>query len=133
MSHHKQLEETFVATGIMKLVEQGKLQLDAPVTDYVPYFELADDRQHSITIRQLLNHTSGMPDEDDFQWESPEFDEGSLERYVKSIRVRSLDNNPGEVFSYSNIGYELLGDVIAKASGISFESYIQEQVLGRVI
>ncbi|HMN31110.1 MAG TPA: serine hydrolase domain-containing protein, partial [Caldilineaceae bacterium] len=59
------IAKTVTATAIMQLVEQGKLDLDAPVTQYLPYFRLADERYKAITIRHLLSHTSGLPEYDD--------------------------------------------------------------------
>lgn len=127
--HMASVSKTLVVTGIMQLVEEGKIELDAAVSNYLPYFKLADDRYQQITVRLLLNHTSGMPDEDDFGWDRPEYDEGSLERYVRSITGHKLLKEPKESFYYSNIGYEILGDVIAKVSGLSFEQYMQERIL----
>ncbi|WP_052476458.1 serine hydrolase domain-containing protein [Cohnella kolymensis] len=127
--HMASVSKTLVATGIMQLAERGKMNLDGYVTEYLPYFTLSDDRFRLITVRQLLNHTSGMPDEDDYEWDRPQYDKESLERYVKSIDDRQLMWHPGEQFFYSNIGYEILGDIIAKVSGVSFEQYIKENVL----
>jgi CubicO group peptidase (beta-lactamase class C family) len=123
------VSKTFVATAIMQLVERNRLDLDAPVTKYLPYFQLDDDRAAQITVRQLLTHTSGMPDVRDYQWEKPQHDAGALERYVRSLKSQKLIAPPGQRFHYSNMAYEVLGDVIAKVSGQSFESYMQEHVL----
>ncbi|HEY7818766.1 MAG TPA: serine hydrolase domain-containing protein, partial [Vicinamibacteria bacterium] len=60
--HMASVSKPFVATAIVQLVEQGKIDLDAPVTRYLPYFQLGqvgDERFREITIRQMLNHTSG--------------------------------------------------------------------------
>ena len=80
----------------------------------------------------MLSHTSGMPDvkgNEDYNWDKPEYDIGALERYVRSLDNLSLINPPGEKFEYSNIAFEVLGDVIAKASGMSFEDYVQKNIL----
>ena len=130
--HTASVSKTAVASAVMQLVEGGLIDLDAAITDYLPYFVLEDGRQGEITVRQLLNHTSGMPDEDQFDWEHPEYDEGSLERYVRSVRTRRLIHEPGDVFHYSNIGYELLGDMIAKVSGLPFETYMKDHILSPV-
>ena len=127
--HQASVSKTFVATAIMQLVERGKVDLDSPIINYLTYFKLADEQYRNITVRQLMNHTSGMPDEDDYAWERPEYDEQSLERYVKGIAHRKLLSDPGEKFAYSNIGYEILGDMIAKVSGMSFEHYMKTNIL----
>jgi CubicO group peptidase (beta-lactamase class C family) len=119
----------FVATGVMQLVEHGQVDLGAPVTAYVPFFTLHDERAHAITVQQLLSHTSGMPDELEFHWDQPEDDEGALDRYVRHLAGAALLFAPGERYSYSNMAYEVLGALIAQVSGMPFETYMQREVL----
>jgi CubicO group peptidase (beta-lactamase class C family) len=113
----------------LQLVERGKINLDARVIDYLPYFRIKDERFAKITVRQMLGHISGMPDVEDYGWDKPEYDDGALERYVRSLTDLSLIAAPGEKFQYSNMAFEILGDVIAKVSGESFESYMQRNIL----
>ena len=127
--HMASITKPFVATSIMQLWEQNKLDLDAPVLKYVPYFRLADERYKRITVRQMLSHLSGMPDVQDYEWDKPQYDDGALERYVRSISDRSLIAEPGEKMQYSNMAFEVLGDVIAKVSGLSFEEYVKRNIL----
>ncbi|HXI23065.1 MAG TPA: serine hydrolase [Pyrinomonadaceae bacterium] len=127
--HMASVTKTFVATAIMQLVEQGKIDLDAPLTKYLPYFKLDDERYKAITIRQMLSHTSGIPDTINYNWDKPEYDASALERFVRSTSGEKLVFNPGEKFAYSNTAYEILGDVIAKVSGESFEDYVQHHIL----
>src|SRR5437764_7420642 len=127
--HMASVTKTFVATAVMQLVEKGKIDLDAPVSRYLPYFRLDDERYRAITIRQMLSHTSGIPDTVNYNWDKPEYDAGALERFVRSIADQKLVFAPGEKFAYSNTAYEILGDVIAKVSGESFEDYVQHNIL----
>lgn len=127
--HVASVTKPFVATAIMQLVEQGKIKLDEPVVTYLPYFTVADPRGRTITVRQLLTHTSGMPDVTDYEWSRPQNDEGALERYVRGLADRQLLWAPGSRYAYSNIGFEILGDVIAKVSGRSFEEYVSAEIL----
>lgn len=127
--HLASVSKPFVATALVQLAERGSVALDAPVVDYLPYFRLADERYPLLTIRQMLSHISGMPDADEFGWDRPAYDEGALERYVRSLSDERLIGPPGGQFAYSNIAYEVLGDVIAKASGQSFEEYMRVQIL----
>lgn len=127
--HTASVSKTFVASAVMQLVEQGAISLDSKIADLIPYFLIKDDRASEITVRQLLSHTSGMPDEEDYEWHSPVYEEYALEQYVRGIRDKSLDTAPGEQFSYSNIGYEILGHLISRISGLSFESYMKEYLL----
>jgi len=127
--HMASITKPFVATSIVQLLEQGKLSLDDPIVDYLPYFQMEDRRYPMLTIRQFLTHSSGMPDVEDYHWDEPEYDEGALERYVRSLGDRALVSVPGEKFMYSNMAFEVLGDLIAKVSGQSFADYVKEQIL----
>jgi CubicO group peptidase (beta-lactamase class C family) len=128
--HMASITKPFVATALIQLVEKGKIDLDTRVVKYLPYFRLADERYTTITVRQLVSHTSGMPDVDDYEWDKPQYDDGALERYVRSLNALKLEFEPGERFKYSNIAFEILGDVIAKVSGERFEDYVQHHILG---
>ncbi|MCP4455564.1 MAG: serine hydrolase [Planctomycetes bacterium] len=127
--HQASLTKPVVATCIMQLVEKGKVSLDDPVIKHVPYFELNDERYTTITIRHMVTHTSGMPDVQDYEWNNPTYDDGALERYVRRLTKEKLIAAPGEKYQYSNMAYEVLGDLIAKVSGMSFEAYVQKNVL----
>ncbi len=127
--HMASISKPFVATAIMQLVEQGKMDLDSTVLYYLPYFKLEGGDYDQITIRQMLNHISGMPDVQDYHWEDPVYDEGALERYVRSISKEEMIAPPGEKFAYSNMAFECLGDVITKVTGLSFADYVKQKIL----
>jgi CubicO group peptidase (beta-lactamase class C family) len=127
--HLASVSKPFVATALVQLADRGALALAAPVVEYLPYFRLADERYPLLTIEQLLSHVSGMPDTDDYGWDRPEYDDGALERYVRSLTGERLIGDPGAQFAYSNMAYEVLGDVIAKVSGRSFEDYLRDHIL----
>jgi CubicO group peptidase (beta-lactamase class C family) len=126
--HFASVSKPFAATAIMQLVERGKLKLDDKVTSVLPYFRLADERSREITLRQILSHTSGMPDVRDYEWDRPQFDEGAAERYVRSMATEKLLWPPGTGRQYSNMAFDALADVVAKASGTSFESFIKTNI-----
>jgi len=113
----------------MQLVEKGKVDLEKPIIKYLPYFKLKTSLYTTITIRQLLNHTSGMPDVEDYEWDKPVYDDDALEKHVRSLANKELIAIPGESYNYSNMAYEVLGDLIAKVSGEFFEGYIQKHIL----
>lgn len=127
--HMASVTKPFVATAIMQLVEGGKVSLDSTVFRYLPYFAMKDPRAKGTTVRQVLTHTAGMPDVTDYRWRAPEYDDGALERYVRGLKDSTLIAAPGEKWQYSNIGFEVLADLIAKASGTSFEDYVQQWIL----
>ncbi len=127
------ITKCFVATSVMQLVEQGRLHLDMPLIQYLPDFRLDDERYTHITLRQVLSHTSGMPDMDEAEYDElvahPEDDEGAPERYVRALSSRKMIAAPGERFAYSNIAYNVLGYLITKITGQTFEDYMQEHIL----
>src|SRR5207237_2263891 len=104
-------------TAIMQLAQQGKLDLDTPLARYLPYFTMNDERSRAITVQQMLSHVSGMPDEENYHWDQPEYDAGALERYVCSLGNASLLFAPGERFAYSNIAFDVLGHARGRLSG----------------
>ncbi len=126
--HLASISKTFVATGIAQLVAEGKLNLDDPVTKYLPYFELKDPKYKDITVRHLVTHSAGIPDVLNYNWGKPKYDEMALENYVRQLN-KGLNFAPGGEFKYSNNGFEVLGDVLAKASGMSFEDYMKTQIM----
>jgi len=127
--HMASVSKLFVATAIMQLAEQRRIDLEDKIVDKLPYFRLADPRYREITVGQMLSHLSGMPDVNDYEWNQPQYDEGSLERYVRSLWNEKLISDPGKEFHYSNMAYDILADVIAKVSGLSFEEYTASNIL----
>jgi CubicO group peptidase (beta-lactamase class C family) len=111
------------------LVELGKLELEDPVVKHLPYFHLVGGPSDSITILQMLNHISGMPDVQDYQWDTPIYNENALEQYVRSITDQQMIASPGERFAYSNMAFECLGDVVGKVSGMTFADYVKKNIL----
>lgn len=127
--HVASVSKTFAATSILQLTEKKKIRLDEKLTHYLPYFSLADERYKDITIRQILNHTSGMPDVEDYEWEKAVADEGAAERWTRSLTNQKLIATPGTEYHYSNMAYDVLADVVAKVTGKSFEQYVKENIL----
>ena len=127
--HLASVTKPFVATAVMQLVAAGKMCLDCPLRRYLPYFSMQGPGAERITIRQLLTHTAGTGDTSDFRWTTPEYDDGAVERYVRSLASVRLDFVPGSEWRYSNRGFDVLADAIAKADGRPFETVIQQRIL----
>ena len=127
--HFASVSKPFVATAILQLAEQGRIGLEDRLIDHLPYFRLADERYRQITIRHMLNHTAGMVDVDDYEWDAPQYDDGAAERFVREMATDSMLWSPGGGWQYSNKAFDALGDVIAKVSGVSFEEYVQSHIL----
>ena len=120
----------FVSTVVLQLVEEGRLRLDAPVSGYVPSFRHA----RGVTIRQLLNHTSGIPD----YTRTDHFHEGLLadrDRVWSTDEMLALvadvrrDFAPGHDYLYSNTGYLLLGRVIDTVTGSTWAAEVRRRIL----
>lgn len=126
--HWASVSKPFVATAIMQLHERGKLDLDALLIDVLSGYTVSDKRLFDVTIRQLLLHTSGMPDVEDYGWDKPEYDDEALSRWVLHESPRKPLFDPGTDRKYSNIGFEVLGVVIEQLSGLSFEAYMQRNI-----
>jgi CubicO group peptidase (beta-lactamase class C family) len=126
--HWASVSKPFVATAIMQLVERQKMTLNDRLADLLPYFRMADDRYQDITVRQLLSHTSGMPDVEDYEWDKPQYDDEALKRWALEQSGAELLFAPGTSREYSNLGLELLGLIVQEVSGISFERYMKENI-----
>ena len=122
------ITKQFTAMLILQLVAEGKLDLEEPITKYLPEYPKATG--DIITTHHLLTHTSGIPNYTSF----PKFmaDESrnpySPEDFVKKFDEKELDFTPGEKFSYSNSGYFLLGVLIEKLSGKSYEQMLHDKI-----
>lgn len=127
--HLASVTKPFLATAVMQLVQEGRMCLDCPLRRYLPYFSMEGPGAERITIRQILTHTAGTGDTNDFRWTSPEYDDGAVERYVRSLVPLRLDFAPGSSWRYSNRGFDVLADAIAKADGQPFEAAIQRRIL----
>jgi CubicO group peptidase (beta-lactamase class C family) len=127
--HLASVTKTFVATAVMQLVAEEKMCLDCPLRRYLPYFAMRGPGAERLTLRQILTHTAGLGDTSDFGWTRPEYDDGAVERYVRSLASLPLDFAPGSAWRYSNRGYDVLADAIAKADGRPFEAVVQRRIL----
>lgn len=120
------ISKTFTATALMRLVAEGRVELDAPVRRYVPELALADEQATAeITVLNLLNHTSGL--DWDLLVETGEGDD-ALAAYVARLGELELIAPPGARTSYSQAGYSLLGRVIEKVVGTPYEQAIASLV-----
>jgi CubicO group peptidase (beta-lactamase class C family) len=126
--HWASVSKPFVATAIMQLSERGELDLDARLVELLLDYKTTDSRHAEVSIRQLLLHTSGTPDVQDYQWDKPKYDDEALRRWVLDESPRDLLFDPGSDRQYSSVGFEILGLVIEQVSGLSFEDYMKRNV-----
>jgi CubicO group peptidase (beta-lactamase class C family) len=124
--HLASVSKTFTATALMRLVAEGKVELDAPVRRYVPELRLADEQAAAqITVLNLLNHTAGL------DWNLVDDGKGdrSLAGLVAKLPELPLIARPGDRSSYSQAGYNLVGRIIEKVTGLPFEQAMASLVL----
>ncbi len=118
------ISKSITAVGIMQLVEKGKIKLDDDARNYIPYFP---KKKWKFTVRQLLNHTSGIRN-----YYKGEFDNtkhySTLKDAVGIVIQDSLVYKPGTKYDYTTLGYNLLGAIIEYASGLSFEEYLRKNI-----
>ena len=135
MFHLASVSKPFVATAIVSLAtarDAGEpvLDLDAPIIDWVPELTLADDRAGEVTARGLLSHSSGLPNVvDEYGWHDPQLGDDALSEFARSLSGRRLQAEPGSTYSYSNAGYKLLGLLLSRVTGTTFENVMRHQVL----
>ncbi|MCR5034408.1 MAG: beta-lactamase family protein, partial [Clostridia bacterium] len=145
--HCASVSKLFTSSAIMKLAEAGALQLEDRLCDLLPDLHIADQRFQEIRLWNMLTHTSGLGDVDDYHWYDFETDEDSLRRYVYAsaeVLDQSMLWNPQEHpageenrFRYSNVAYEILGQIIAEYSNrmpdadgtLSYEDFVAKYLL----
>lgn len=122
------ITKVFTASMVMQLVDQGRIELDQPVRSYLPAFDVGDaDATATITVRHLLTHTSGIQG-DYFR----EFGRGSdaVAKYVASLADLNMLHRPGELVSYCNSGFSVLGVLLQTVTGAhTFDDLIEERLL----
>lgn len=120
------ITKVFTATVVMQLVEEGKVDLDTPVIQYLPDLQLADsEAQRAITLRHLLSHTSGIEGDyfADFGW-----GDDALAKYVASLHTLRQWTRPGQLWSYCNSGFNLAGRVIEVLLERPYEQVVKERI-----
>lgn len=120
------LTKQFTATAIMILQDRGKLSVQDSICKYVPQCSSA---WQPVTIHQVLTHTSGIPDVSRFpEFETLALSPTSAESIIERFKNKPLESKPGEKFSYNNGGYVLLGYIVERASGKSYEAFLRENI-----
>ncbi len=123
------ISKIFTTTAVLRLVEDGKVNLNAPVTTYIPEFQMADERYRDITVKMLLNHSSGIlggslnnallfNDNDTINHDT----------LLEALKEQRLKANPGEYSVYCNDGFSLAEIVVERVTGQSFSAYIAENI-----
>ena len=121
------LSKSFTAAAVMKLVRAGRIALDEPVAGQLRGFTVADPRGARITVRQLLNQTSGLSD-GSVGLDVAEEGVGSLHEEVDRLRTARLATEPGTHWAYCNVNYDVLARLVEVASGRPFGAYLRDHL-----
>lgn len=122
------ISKPMTATGLMMLVEQGKVDLDRPANDYLGTGKLtglAGDAS-GATVRRVLSHTAGLPLHYQFYYSNNSYPVVSNDETI--ARYGILVNPPGAVYEYSNLGYGIIDHIIARASGVDYADFMRTNV-----
>lgn len=121
--------ESYTASGVLKLVEQEKLNLSDAVVKYLPWLNstFADERIKDVTVEQLLHHTGGLPEPRKGANSGKAEGKTEIKKLFEGLK---LDFTPGEKYSYSALDYIILEQLIEKVSNQAYDSFMKEQVFG---
>lgn len=126
--HTASISKLFTAIAIAQLVHKGMLTYDDTLIKILPELKYTDKRVEKITLKTLLNHTSGLPDIYDYHWENNNKAVESLRKYILETSL-NVTTEPSQSFAYSNLGYDILGLVIEKTTAQNFDEYLKKSVL----
>jgi CubicO group peptidase (beta-lactamase class C family) len=122
------ITKVYTATLVMRLVEDGHLDLDTPVATYLPDLRLADlEAQRSVTLRHLLTHTSGLEGD---RFVDYGMGDDALQKAIAEFHSLRQLTPPGTLWSYCNTGFNLAGAVVEQSTGTPFETAMRERLLG---
>ncbi|HZG66962.1 MAG TPA: serine hydrolase domain-containing protein [Herpetosiphonaceae bacterium] len=126
------VSKPITALAVLQLAEQGKIDLDAPVQRYLPWFQVADPRaSQSITVRHLLHHTSGLPASTlNDQYFNGDLSAAALERNVRRLAAIAPNRPVGSSYEYTDLNYGILGLIVQTVAGQSYDAYIEEHIFG---
>ncbi|HLR52873.1 MAG TPA: serine hydrolase domain-containing protein [Candidatus Avamphibacillus sp.] len=116
------VSKSFTAFAVLQLVDEGEIKLDDPVVNYLSELTIDDSRWDQVTIRQLLSHTSGIPNPTIV---SPA---NNLKAGVDRLHDWKLQSQPGDKYAYSNANYWILAQLVEKISGMEFSQYLKQKI-----
>jgi CubicO group peptidase (beta-lactamase class C family) len=123
--------KVLTAVAMLQLREQGKIDLDKPVTHYLPRFRMKDERYGQITIRMLLNHAAGLPGTNYDRIFATQQDPEYVSQTLAVLRDSDLKSDPGDISAYCNDCFTVAQAVIERESGMRFTDYINSAIFAR--
>jgi len=127
------VSKMYSALAVMQLVDEGKIELDAPVTKFLPDFKMNDERYKDVTVRMLMNHTSGislgLPTNHYLYDDVDSFVHDNTLDIVSGARFKA---DPGEYASYNNMGFELMEHIVENVTGMSYTDYVRNNIASKI-
>ena len=126
------ISKLFTAIGVLQLRDQGQVDLDDPVAKHLEWFRIQDEfaEAGAVTVEGLLTHTSGLPREAKAPyWTGPDYPFPTHEEIVATLPAQSMLYPPRTYYQYSNLALTLAGEIVAAASGQSYDDYIRANIL----
>ncbi len=118
----------FVTASIMLLVDDGLVSLDRAVTEYLPEFRMADERYKSITVRMLLNHSSGMPGGEVANTCGVRFNDNAVQETFDTLARAHLKHEPGAKAEYCNDGFTVAQRIVERMSGMRYMDFLAARI-----
>ena len=126
------ISKLFTAVGVLQLRDQGQVDLDDPVAKHLEWFRIQDEFAEAgpVTVEGLLTHTSGLPREAKAPyWTGPDYSFPTHDEIVARLPTQSMLYPPHTYYQYSNLGLTLAGEIVAAASGQTYDDYIRANIL----
>ena len=126
------ISKLFTGIAVMQLRDAGKYGLDDPLSELLPWYDLAQAYEDGppVTLRATLTHSAGLPRESDYPyWMAPDFDFPTTEAIRAMLGEQSTIYPADRYYQYSNLGLSLAGEVVAEHSGQDYDSYVREHIL----
>ena len=123
------VSKILATVATMQLVDQGKVDLDAPITHYIPTFTMTSPAYQEITVRMLLDHSSGFPGSDYGNNDTTVYDSGYLAQMQATLALCRLKTTPGYMSVYCNDGFTLAEAIVKNVTGQDYADYVQGAIL----
>lgn len=121
--------KVFAVAAVMKLVEQGKIDIDKPFVTYVPEFRMLSDEASGITVRMLMSHSSGFPGSEYRGLETTAWHGDYPKAALATLSQSRLKHTPGEMSVYCNDGFTMLELLVLAVSGTPFPDFVRQEIL----
>ena len=127
------VSKIYSTAAVMQLVDEGRVGLDTPITEYIPDFKMADERYKDITVRMLMNHTSGIMGST--RVNAGLYDDNDTynnDHLLENLASQRLKAEPGKYAAYCNDGFDLLEMIVENVTGMSYTEYVRKNISDKI-